>query len=354
LNHSKGSNQDLIDFMKREIAGQTNDQDQENEAELNELRAELLFQRMNHKLEKPYDAYPLRVAELADFQLANRVFSSCGPFGIVHGVHTNWTRLEKRINIPIESERRCWDIVALKMMFNFNYPQADLVDEQKNRFDQEYFLPLTHPHWSIIQVFNYFRSDMIPDLLPDQGAQHRMYSLFATRTTYFTMEAGQGTLEQFLRKSKIMDWKSGLMIVVQILWGVQHISSLGFAHMNLKLDNIIWLFNKRPSIEGHQFVIGGFACVSPGHVQGDAILGNPRNLAPEILRHRNGQVNVIFNDIWAVGCILFQIFYNHPFFFGDPNVLESRIYDLNLPCLDQKWGLGCAKLLELMWKRNGK
>jgi hypothetical protein len=136
---------------------------QENESQLNELREQLWFQRMKHKVEKPCDAQPLRVAELADFKLGNRVFSSCGQFGSVHGVHTNWTRLEKRINIPPESERRYWEIVALKMLFNFNHPRANPTEEQKNLFDQEYFLPLTHPHWSIIQVFNYFRSDLIFD-----------------------------------------------------------------------------------------------------------------------------------------------------------------------------------------------
>jgi serine/threonine protein kinase len=199
---------------------------------------------------------------------------------------------------------------------------------------------------------------LIFDLLPDQGAQHREDPLYATRTTYFTMEAGQGTLEQFLRENnnKIMDWRSGLMIVVQILWGVQHISSLGFAHMDLKLDNIIWLPNKCP--EGDQFVIGdlGTACFSPVYLpQGHAITGNQGNRAPEVIRHTNRQVNVIFNDIWAVGCILFEIFQNrHPFIFGDAGLLESRICDLNLPRLDQKWGLGCSTLLELMWNRNGE
>jgi serine/threonine protein kinase len=324
--------------------------------QVSELQQQLWLQNLKNKLENPCDRQPLRVAELGDFILANPSFSSSGQFGTVHGVRTNWNRLEKRIAIPEESQRAYWEIVALKMLFNFNQPKANPTMEQKTRFDQEYFFPLAHPHWSIIQVFNYFRSDLILDLLPDRGYQHRDDPLFATKTTYFTMEAGQGTLEEFVVQYPITDWKTGLLIVVQILWGVEHISSLGFAHLDLKMDNIIWLFNQRPSIGGNQFVIGdlGTACYSPVNVaRGCPIPGNQANRAPEVLRHAYGQVEVIFNDIWAVGCILFELFQKrHPFLVGDPDALENRICDLELPRLDQKWGLGCAKLLDMMWKRK--
>ena len=58
-----------------------------------------------------------------------------------------------------------------------------------------------------------------------------------------------------------------------VIAGIGLALSVGFAHLDLKLDNVIWLFNKRNFIEGNQFVIGdlGTACHSPVYLVFDEL-----------------------------------------------------------------------------------
>ncbi len=101
------------------------------------------------------------------------------------------------------------------------------------------------------------------------------------------------------------------------------------------------------SISGNQFVIGDLGVAVPFGMGG--FPGNQINRAPELVG-----MDVTGNDVWAVGCLMFQIFQrSHPF--DDPGeryLTRNKICDLPLPKMGAKWGLGIARLLELLWCRN--
>ena len=278
-----------------------------------------------------------------------------GQFGTVHIVPTNWAVLNSRVNLQA-NHHPYWNTVAIKMLYNFRAPNSQITHYQKSMFDQEYSFPCTFPSWTIVNVFNYFRADLVPALLPDNA----QVNIFSERTTYFTMEAGAGSLETFLKTVANLDTHTRLIIVFQILLGVQHIASKGHAHLDLKLDNIVWLNSKRPKILGNHFVIGdlGTALLSPVSLQGNqGIVGNLINRAPEVFeRVGYPNIDVSANDIWAVGCIMYEIIQNsHPF--SDPNAqhsLQLRICLQPLPQLSQQYGYACNRLLQLMWNRDWK
>jgi serine/threonine protein kinase len=302
---------------------------------------------------------PLKVAGLGDFYVAAAPLG-CGAFGIVHRVRTNWNLLESRSTTISEASKALWNEVALKMMLNYTQSATPANTQVlKNQFEQEYYFPVLHPHWSIVQVFNYFHSDLLPVYLP-QGSDPSLYN---QRTAYFTMELGRGHLKEFLEQNPNLNGRERLLIVTQLLVGISHVNSCGFAHLDLKLDNVIWLQNARKMIRGDHFVIGdlGTAKRSPVRVHvGEGILGNLINRSPELWQlfgENSGgylTVDVSGNDVWAAGCMMFEIFQSrHPFDIPrQPDGLQNRICFLPLPQLDAQWGTGCSKLLDLMWKRT--
>lgn len=262
----------------------------------------------------------LRTAELADFDLNNPLGRHVnGQFGSVHIVSTNWAVLSGRVGL--QRNHPYWDTVAIKMLYNYLAPNAQQTQYQKNIFDQEYLFPCTFPSWTIINVFNYFRADLVPALLADIT----QVNIYSDRTTYFTMEPGAGTLETYLRRTPNRDAHSALVITFQVLLGVNHIASQGYAHLDLKLDNIVWLNNKRPKILGNHFVIGDLGTSQKSPIvlqQNQAIIRNMMNRAPEVYNLVGHPIiDVSANDIWAAGCIMYEIFQNtHPFWMQMPNI----------------------------------
>jgi serine/threonine protein kinase len=310
-----------------------------------------------------FEIQPLCTAELEDFKGSQLLGSAS--FGVVHKVQTNWAILKQRIDIPNPELCTPWNEVAIKMLYNFkqsHQPANTLI--LKRRFDQEYQFPITHPHWSIVRVFNYFRAPFIDTFLPPDS--NVGLELYDDRTVYFTMELGRGTLQDYLKDNPIQELKSGLVIVLQLLIGVAHLETCGYSHLDLKLDNIIYLNKSRPKIRGNQFVLADFGTskhspvtLRPGD---DGLLGNQINRSPEVLRLDGAPddrgrpvVDVSKNDVWSVGCMMFEIFEkSHPFYDSrDQDGLRLRITDRTLPRLNENtWGGACNRLLELMWKRN--
>jgi len=174
----------------------------------------------------------LRIAELSDFILEEVKFSSTGCNGCVKGVKINWEKIQQRVKLT-----QCESLpeyIAVKMLWNYsdqqNTQSGTLV--QKDKFDREYYFPLGHPHWSIIQVHNYFRSNTLHDYLPSP----EMIEFCSNRTTFFTMECGQGNLETFIENNPNINNHQKGLILFQLLVGVSHLQSCEFAHMDLKVD----------------------------------------------------------------------------------------------------------------------
>ena len=80
----------------------------------------------------------------------------------------------------------------------------------------------------------------------------------------------------------------------------------------------------------------------------------PINHSPELSQFEKGQqVDIRKNDIWAAGCIFFQLLEGkHPF--GDGSDFKHNICYGRLPLreFDKKHGEGTKQFLELLWNRD--
>ena len=293
----------------------------------------------------------LRVAELADFDPKTARFIGRGDFGTVSTV------------------RRTADdkTVAIKAMFNI---ANDATKEQKQQFDREYQVALEFPHWTIVNVFNYFRSAPSEYYLTPQDGTYNA-DIFAEKTTYFTMEACRSNLKTWLRdRSRPLmvestdrygsasqeprelpfdpatEYRQALLIALQLLLALEHLDRHRIRHLDIKLDNLL-VGEPRGGMEQEgvpQVLVGDFgtseigvdmADLPSGHV----LPGNVCNRSPEVLFPRSTSVDIRHCDKWAIGCVIFEILEgHHPFLQeGDNAETLARIRVGDIPPVSRCW-----------------
>ena len=238
------------------------------------------------------------------------------------------------------------------MMYNLNNLLGNEKETlfQKTRFDKEYCFPLAHPHWSHVKVFNSFRGTTCAALLPDPSLD-----CFVERTTYFTMELCKSNLQNYVDNHKgSISNSEGILIIFQILIGIKHLYSKNVVHLDLKPDNI--LITNRKNINGFQVVIGDFGTLNP-FLYTEYVASNTANRAPELFDFDGkNPVDIRNNDVWAAGCILFELLTGeHPFVDPKyPEDTEGKICHGVLPLRKPQLVESTKQLLKLLWNRNSK
>lgn len=118
---------------------------------------------------------------------------------------------------------------------------------------------------------------------------------------------GHQTLSTFARDSglKRLPESTCYHIFNQIVLGVEYIHSLGFAHRDLKMTNI--LIDSRQVVKIIDF---GFAC-SASRIH-NMYCGTPSYMPPEIVQKGSYMAKPV--DIWTLGCVLYKLATNeYPF-----------------------------------------
>ena len=280
-----------------------------------------------------------------DFKNSERI-SSNGCNGVVGKVKIHSGKLTNRTSTSYTSNEE----IAIKMMYNFNNLQGNQKETlfQKIQFDKEYCFPLAHPHWSHVKVFNSFRGRICAALLPDPSMD-----CFVDRTTYFTMELCESNLQNYIDNHKgSISNSEGILIIFQILIGIKHLYSKNVVHLDLKPDNI--LITNRKNINGLQVVIGDFGTVNP-FLYIEQVASNTANRAPELFDFDGkNPVDIRNNDVWAAGCILFELLTGtHPFVDPKyPEDTEGNICHGVLPLRKPQFVESTKQLLKLLWNRN--
>ena len=254
-----------------------------------------------------------------------------------------------KVDVDEFKERTCTncsiDELAFKMMFNYRgIDQGTIV--QKQKFDKEYIFPLAHPHWSHVQLFNYFRGRKVDSLLAGKDL-----TLFEKKTTYFTMELCRTNLKNYIQETKKISVPSALLMIYQILDGIKHLYDHEVVHLDLKDDNI-FIANRR-KIKGNQVVIGDFGTIHP-FIYKKHEASNTPNRSPELANFRENQppVDIRKNDVWATGCILFQLLEGGKHPFCDSGNTKFNICTASLPLSTfDRHGEATKQFLKLLWNR---
>ncbi|KAH3743461.1 hypothetical protein Pelo_15146 [Pelomyxa schiedti] len=251
--------------------------------------------------------------------------------------------------------------VAIKMMYNL-YAGAT-TKRIKDWFDSEHRVGLMHPHWCLATIFNAFRGNTQLCLIPAEFRSkyvlidenyHRVEGSTSgdaiqmfNRTSYLTMELGKCTLEaviadKFFREGRKplpadLGGSNPLQVDRTNTQGTRGLAQLAFCclcacdnlnshawyHCDIKLDNIILV--QRPTTTEMFHAISGniwafcdlgtsLHCPTGELIcnRGDSIDGNAANRSPEIvnpeelLPRGNLKFRLAKNDVWAVGCVLFE------------------------------------------------
>eukprot|EP00914_Ancora_sagittata_P025900 GHVO01051167.1.p1 GENE.GHVO01051167.1~~GHVO01051167.1.p1 ORF type:complete len:646 (-),score=79.31 GHVO01051167.1:16-1953(-) len=275
--------------------------------------------------------------------------------------------------------------LAVKMMFNFDTEslayaiwdrmQNELVPSNGSAWQMEVWHSGTKakmkrlpPHPNIVAMEGSFVGEVpqltnafeeFPDALPERINPD---GYGRNKTLFIVMKKYPLTLRQYLQ-SHDLSLKESVLIFVQLLEAIVHLQNHGYAHRDLKSDNLLVDFDRTGS---PVLVLTDFGCcLSSGtfglrvhYSSGDVCKGgNGALMAPEIACAVPGWLNWLDysrSDVWAAGAIAYEIFgAENPFYRNGGVRLDSRTYDVNtLPSLPDHVPVEIANVVYSLLNRD--
>ncbi|GMT02269.1 hypothetical protein PENTCL1PPCAC_24443 [Pristionchus entomophagus] len=112
-----------------------------------------------------------------------------------------------------------------------------------------------------------------------------------------------GTLENLIRDQRGVHFSEAIVLkyFTQILLGLEYMHSLNIVHRDLKTQNIL-LNRKRTLIKLSDF---GVSKQLNTRSVASTLIGTPNYLSPEMVEGRSYNMK---SDIWALGCVLYELF----------------------------------------------
>ncbi|GFO11680.1 serine/threonine-protein kinase nek8 [Plakobranchus ocellatus] len=159
--------------------------------------------------------------------------------------------------------------------------------------------------------------------------------------------ADNGTLAQHLAKQdKPMDEKDILLMFQQIVAAIRHIHSHNILHRDLKTDNIF--LTKEGVVKVGDFGISKM--LGSANIGAQTVLGTPYYISPEMCE---GKQYSFKSDIWALGCILYEMVCFQKTFEGSnlPAVV-NKIVKAQFPPIKANYSDGLKDLIKDMLKKN--
>ena len=126
-----------------------------------------------------------------------------------------------------------------------------------------------------------------------------------------------GELLHQLRELGSFSLEYGAFVLAEIVSALSHIHGHGVIHRDLKPENI--LLNSAGRIKVSDF---GTACFANDEVLRKTFVGTAQYVSPEML---NNQDTCLASDLWALGCIVYQIFSGKLLFNGDSEYLTFQL-----------------------------
>jgi len=163
----------------------------------------------------------------------------------------------------------------------------------------------------------------------------------------FTPYMSCGTLGDYVGSKGSLPELEALDIFSQIVSGVETVHQAGFAHSDLKPENIMYDANTKKAT----LFDFGLSLEMDYHNTVSDCCGSPLYMAPEVLLRKKH--NAVFSDIWSLGIILYYLlFADFPWVdIGDmEDLLEAILHDvISFP---RRVSSGVKSLILMMLDRN--
>jgi len=154
-----------------------------------------------------------------------------------------------------------------------------------------------------------------------------------------TPYATQGSLADLLKRSGRYDHTMVVPILEQVASGVAYAHDNGYIHGMLRPSNIVVRDQELLQVAGfglmHMLQLGGIEESGQPYAHlltvGQTFLASPEYIAPEVVE---GQAVDVRSDIYALGCILFELLCGRPPFIGsDPLEVATQHVNQDIPSL---------------------
>jgi serine/threonine protein kinase len=172
---------------------------------------------------------------------------------------------------------------------------------------------------------------------------------YDARTVRLVLEYIDGlNLTQYYLQSQRIEHETVRELVDQLVTVVAALHANGIVHRDLKFDNI--MIKKKDGRHELYLIDFGLACIDNEHFfrehpqsTGNRLLtssyfcGNPMTVSPEIVQVGGGHRQLSFeelkgSDVWAIGCITYQLLYRRlPFAGNDLQEVFRKISDFENP-----------------------
>ncbi len=164
-----------------------------------------------------------------------------------------------------------------------------------------------------------------------------IYDVYETQQRQFiVMQLVDGpSLAQLLATQGPLLWSEAVEVITALAVGLDYAHSRDILHRDLKPANILLNSNHRPMLSdfGLAKLIGNAAT---SITASGGVVGTPNYIAPEVWE---GQGTTRQSDIYALGCILYEMLVGEKLFAGDtpPAVMMAHFRQISLP---QTWPEG--------------
>ncbi|MCW5821587.1 MAG: serine/threonine protein kinase [Cyanobacteria bacterium TGS_CYA1] len=148
------------------------------------------------------------------------------------------------------------------------------------------------------------------------------FSQTKDNSPYMVMEYLNGeSLDQIVKKQKVLDLKSALTIFAQICRGLEFAHSMGVIHRDLKPSNIMLITSEENPLQIKilDFGIAKVTTENQRLTSTGSLIGSPLYMSPE---HAEGIADLPPSDIYSLGCLMFECLTGVPPLKG-ANALET-------------------------------
>lgn len=132
------------------------------------------------------------------------------------------------------------------------------------------------------------------------------FSQTKDNSPYMVMEYLNGeSLDQTIKRQKVLDLKSALTIFAQICRGLEFAHSMGVIHRDLKPSNIMLIYSEENPVQVKilDFGIAKVATENQRLTSTGSLVGSPLYMSPE---HAEGIADHPPSDIYSLGCLMFE------------------------------------------------